>query len=193
MKTNASPPTLSKPVITVIWVVLLGAATIVFNGLLGDINNPNKQLAITINAAGNKEVTLERNRYGHYVANGEINNQHVEFLLDTGATLVAIPEHIAQRLKLKKGRAFQSQTANGTSQSYATTIDRLTLGGIVMTNIPASISSGMEFDEILLGMSFLKHLHLTQQGNQLRISVPDQTKHDDEGRCKFNITQPRIM
>lgn len=175
MKTNAGPPTLSKPVITIIWIVLLGVTTVLFNGLLDDINNPNKELTITLNDMGNKEVVLERNRYGHYVASGEINNQPVEFLLDTGATLVAIPEHIAQQLKLKKGRAFQSQTANGTSQSYATTIDRLVLGGIVMTNVPASISSGMAFDEILLGMSFLKHLHLTQQGKQLRISVPDQS------------------
>jgi aspartyl protease family protein len=173
MKTNAGPPTLSKPVITVIWIALLAVGTVLFNGLLDNINNPNKDLTITLNDAGNKEVVLERNRYGHYVASGEINNQPVEFLLDTGATLVAIPEHIAKQLNLKKGRAFQSQTANGSSQSYATSIDRLTLGGIVMTNVPASISSGMEFDEILLGMSFLKHLHLTQQGKQLRISVPD--------------------
>jgi aspartyl protease family protein len=173
MKTNAGPPTLSKPVITVIWIALLGVGTVLFNGLLDNINNPNKDLTITLNDAGNKEVVLERNRYGHYVASGEINNEPVEFLLDTGATLVAIPEHIAKQLNLKKGRAFQSQTANGSSQSYATTIERLTLGGIVMTNVPASISSGMEFDEILLGMSFLKHLHLTQQGKQLRISVPD--------------------
>jgi aspartyl protease family protein len=173
MKTNAGPPTLSKPVITLIWIGLLGVGTVLFNGLLDDINNPNKELTITLNDAGNKEVILERNRYGHYVASGEINNQPVEFLLDTGATLVAIPEHIAQQLNLKKGQAFQSQTANGSSQSYATIIDRLSLGGIVMTNVPASISSGMEFDEILLGMSFLKHLHLTQQGKQLTISVPD--------------------
>lgn len=173
MKTNTGPPTLSKPVITVIWIALLGVGTVIFNGLLDNINNPNKDLTITLNDAGNKEVVLERNRYGHYVASGEINNQPVAFLLDTGATLVAIPEHIAKQLNLKKGRAFQSQTANGNSQSYATTIDRLVLGGIVMTNVPASISSGMAFDEILLGMSFLKHLHLTQQGKQLRISVPD--------------------
>tara|TARA_R110001606_G_scaffold346892_5_gene496109 strand:+ start:71171 stop:71692 length:522 start_codon:yes stop_codon:yes gene_type:complete len=173
MTTNAGPPTFNKATIAIIMIILLGITTFIFNGVLDNINNPNKQLTITTNEFGNKEIILERNRYGHYVASGEINDQPVEFLLDTGATLVAIPEHIAKQLNLKKGQAFQSQTANGSSQSYATTIARLTLGGIVMTNVPASISSGMEFDEILLGMSFLKHLHLTQQGKQLRISVPD--------------------
>jgi len=173
MEKNAGPPTLNKPIIIIIWIALLGVTTVLFNGVLDDINNPNKQLTVTTNELGNKEVILERNRYGHYVASGEINDKSVEFLLDTGATQVAIPEHIATQLSLKKGRAFQSQTANGSSQSYATTIDRLALGNIVMTNVPASISSGMEFDEILLGMSFLKHLHLVQQGTQLRISLPD--------------------
>jgi len=173
MTSNAGPPTFSKLTITIIMIILLAITTFVFNGVLDNINNPNKQLTVTINKFGNKEVILERNRYGHYVASGEINDQPVEFLLDTGATLVAIPEHIAKQLNLKKGQVFQSQTANGSSQSYATTIDRLALGDIVMTNVRASISSGMEFDEILLGMSFLKHLHLSQQGNQLKISMPD--------------------
>ncbi len=173
MTENAGPPTFNKATITLIWILLLGVTTVLFNGVLDDINNPNKTLTVTTNEFGNKEVVLERNRYGHYIASGNINDQSVEFLLDTGATLVAIPEHIAAQLHLKKGQAFQSQTANGNSQSYATTIDKLTLGDIVMTNVPASISSGMEFDEILLGMSFLKHLHLSQQGKQLRISVPD--------------------
>ena len=173
MTENAGPPTFSKTTIAIVWIVLLLVTTVIFNGLLGDINNPNKELTVTVNEFGNKEVVLERNRYGHYVASGKINDQSVEFLLDTGATLVAVPEHIAKKLGLKKGQTFQSQTANGNSQSYATTIDKLALGDIVMTNVPASISSGMDFDEILLGMSFLKHLQLTQQGNQLRIGLPE--------------------
>ena len=173
MKQDIAPPSFNKTTIAIIWIVLLAATTLIFNHVLEDINNPNQQLTISINEQGQKEIVLERNRYGHYVATGKINGQPVDFLLDTGATLVAIPEHIARQLNLKKGRAFQSQTANGSSQSFATVIDTLALGDIVMTNVPASISSGMEFDEILLGMSFLKHLQLTQQGKTLKISLPD--------------------
>lgn len=173
MDNNSQPPTFNKTIIAIIWIALLGATTLIFNHVLDDFNNPNKQLTVHVNEFGNKEVVLDRNRYGHYVASGEINAFPVTFLLDTGATLVAVPEHIARQLNLKKGAAFQSQTANGNSTSYATVINELTLGDIVMTNVPASISTGMEFDEILLGMSFLKHLQLTQQGKQLRISVPN--------------------
>ena len=172
MNTKSGPPTFNKTTITIIWIALLLVTTFIFNDVLKDINNPNQELSISMNEDGESEIILERNRYGHYLATGQINDQSVVFLLDTGATVVAIPEHIAKRLKLKKGRSYQSQTANGLSTSYATTIAKLTLGGIVMNNVPASISSGMEFDEILLGMSFLKHLHMTQQGKLLTISVP---------------------
>ena len=173
MKSESGPPTFNKTAILAIWIVLLIITTFIFNGLLDDINNPNKKLSVSINENGQKELVLERNKYGHYVATGQINSQSVEFLLDTGATVVAIPEHIATQLNLKKGESYLSQTANGDSLSYATTLDTLALGDIVMRNVPASISTGMKFDEILLGMSFLKHLQLTQQGKWLKISVPD--------------------
>ena len=104
---------------------------------------------------------------------GEIRNHAVIFLLDTGATLVSIPEHIANKLKLKRGASFQTKTANGMSQSYATKLERVVLGDIVITNVPGAISTGMEFDEILLGMSFLKHLNMAQQGKLLIISLPE--------------------
>jgi len=173
MNTEPGPPTFNKTTIAIIWIALLTVTTFIFNDVLDDINNPNQQLSVSINENGQKELVLQRNRYGHYVATGKINGYPVEFLLDTGATLVAIPEHIANKLNLSKGRSFQSQTANGTSLSSETTLATLSLGDIVMTNVPASISSGMEFDEILLGMSFLKHLHLSQQGSTLKISLPE--------------------
>jgi len=173
MNIEPKPPSFNKITIIIIWIVLLTATTLLFNNLLNKINNPNQQLTVSINENGQKEIVLKRNKYGHYLATGKINGQSVDFLLDTGATLVAIPEHIAKKLKLVKGGRFQSQTANGNSLSYSTTIDTLSLGDLVMTNVPASISSGMDFDEVLLGMSFLKHLNISQQGKTLTISLPE--------------------
>jgi len=173
MNTEPNPPTFNKTTIAIIWIILLTATTLLFNNVLDKINNPNQQLTISINENGQKELVLERNKYGHYLATGNINGQAVDFLLDTGATLVAIPEHIANQLSLVKGQPFQSQTANGNSLSYSTTIAKLSLGDLVMTNVPASISTGMKFDEVLLGMSFLKHLHITQQGKTLKIRLPE--------------------
>jgi len=169
MKPRSQPPQLNQWFIGVIFIILLGITTLIFNGLLDDINNPNQQLTVS----GNQDVVLKQNRYGHYVATGTINGQTVTFLLDTGATLVSVPEHIAQQLQLQKGASYLSETANGMSQSYSTNLASVTLGGIVINNVKGSISSGMAFDEILLGMSFLKHLNLNQQGKVLVLSVPE--------------------
>jgi clan AA aspartic protease (TIGR02281 family) len=61
-----------------------------------------------------------------------INGEPVEFMLDTGATDVAIPADLAKRLKLEEGFGVTLSTANGLSQGYRTKIDRLQLGDIVL-------------------------------------------------------------
>lgn len=172
MDQQPSPPTFNTFTIVIFWVALLAIASFFFDDMLDGINNPNQTVTVQHTAEG-QQLVLERNRQGHYVATGKINGQTVQFLLDTGATHVAIPEHIAQQLQLKKGAALQTVTANGTSTSYRTRLDTVSLGHITLTNVPASISTGMQFDEILLGMSFLKHVKLSQQGKYLTISIPD--------------------
>ncbi len=174
MNAESTPPAMNQFTIAIIWFALIFAAmALIFNTMLDDINNPNQQLEVSFNQNGDSEIVLKRNKYGHYVATGSINGQPVDFFLDTGATVVAIPEHIAKKLNLKKGQRFQTQTANGNSVSYETTLDSVSLGDITITNVPASISSGMEFDEILLGMSFLKNLDMHQQGKTLTLKVPN--------------------
>jgi aspartyl protease family protein len=65
----------------------------------------------------------------------------------------------------------QSRTANGVVRSWLTKIDQLQLGPIEMRNVRATILPTMPDDEVLLGMSFLKHLTLKQQGGELVIST----------------------
>lgn len=175
MDKQDNPPSFNTFTIAAIWVALLAGASFFFDDALEKINNPNQKVTTQFNPHGEQEIVLKQNRQGHYVANGEINGQAVQFLLDTGATNVAIPEHIANRLKLKKGVSHQTVTTNGNSTSYMTRLDSISLGGLKMQNVPASISQGMQFDEILLGMSFLKHLKITQQDKLLTLSIPNQT------------------
>ena len=174
MDKQVNPPTFNTFTIAVIWIALLGGASFFFDDALEKINNPNQTITTHVNPLGEQEIVWKQNRQRHYVANGQINGQDVQFLLDTGATNVAIPEHIAQRLNLKKGMSHKTVTANGTSTSFMTKLDSISLGSLEMQNVQASISQGMQFDEILLGMSFLKHLKITQQGKLLTLSIPDQ-------------------
>lgn len=151
------------------WVLVLGFGAFFFADVLERQFNPNTSLRTTENADGVREVTLKRNKYGHYVTSGVINGEAVTFMLDTGATGVAIPGALAEQMDLPRGRAFQSQTANGMTLSYATRLDSVAVGGIELRDVSASIVTGMELDEVLLGMTFLKHIEFSQRGDTLTL------------------------
>ena len=112
------------------WILLLGILTYFFNNYLEKQNNPNTTLNIQTGTDGIAEVVLQRNRYGHYVANGAINGQNVTFMLDTGATIVSIPQTIARNLGLRKGAPMTASTANGSITVYATLLNSISLGPI---------------------------------------------------------------
>lgn len=164
---------LGKGMIVAAWLLLLVMLTWFFNGLLDRQQNPNQHLA-TATPGGIAEVRLERNRYGHYVATGAINGQPVRFLLDTGATDVSIPVSIADRLGLERGQAVYYHTANGTVTAWRTTADVVQLGPLQLGPVRASINPNDNTDAVLLGMSFLKQLDFSQQGNTLTLRYPNQ-------------------
>lgn len=147
----------------------LGALTLYFDGWLEDQANPNQSPNFRETATGVREVVLERNRQGHYVANGEINDVPVTFLLDTGATDVAIPADVARSAGLQAGMAGRANTANGVITVYTTEVDELVLGNIVLNNVSASITPSMGGDTILLGMSALRQVEFTQRGTTLTL------------------------
>ncbi len=164
---------LARWMIVVAWLVLLALLTLLFSNWLQRQSNPNRELRVTVDASQTPYLTLQRNRAGHYLATGEIDGVEVTFLLDTGATRVAMPEALAQRIGLRGQLLAQSQTASGVVDSWLTTIDTLRLGPLEMHDVPAVIIPDMPGDEVLLGMSFLKHLKLEQQGDRLKIGLPD--------------------
>lgn len=149
------------------WIVGLGLLSLLFGDILSQQRNPNQNLAGSTAENGTREVLLQRSRHGHYLATGTINGKEVEFMLDTGASDVSVPQPVAERLGLKQGRPLFYNTANGTITAYQTRLARLELGGIVLHDIRASINPHMQGETLLLGMSFLKHLEFTQRGDTL--------------------------
>ena len=164
----AATPKLGKGMLYMAWVLALGLITWGFQGWLENARNPNRQPA-SVTGADGSEVRLLRNRYGHYHANGSINDQAVEFILDTGATEVAVPGLLEQSLGLVRGPAMQVWTANGNATVYATRIDNLRLGDIELRNVRAQISPSLDIDQVLLGMSVLQYLDFSQQGDTLTL------------------------
>jgi aspartyl protease family protein len=153
------------------WIIILILLGSVFTDMLERQENPNQNVTGRRSDSYN-EVTLVRNKQHHYVANGMINGQPVTFLVDTGATHVAIPPNVAQRLNLAPGRAGVAQTANGSVRTASTTLNSLNLGTITLENVRASITYGMMGEEILLGMSALKNVEFTHRNGVLTIKQP---------------------
>lgn len=143
--------------------LVLGLFYLYFDSSLEARNNPNRQLQV----APGSELVLKRSSGGHYVFPGMINGRPVNFLLDTGATLVSVPAHLADELGLKAGAHQRSITANGTVATRATRVDALAFGPFDLRGVPASLNPGMTDDQVLLGMSVLKHLEFTQRGDIL--------------------------
>lgn len=155
------------------WVLLLILLTFLFSRWLDHQNNPNRQLLVASSNDGNAELRLKRNRMGHYVAPGLIDDVPVVFLLDTGATNVAIPKDIADKAGLTPGPMASSMTANGVVRSWLTVVGRVQLGPFSMLDVRATILPTMPGSEVLLGMSFLKHLEIMQKGDELILRLPD--------------------
>ena len=122
----------------------------------------------SVDSSGATMVVLEQDRNGHYEAEGQINGRSVTFLVDTGATDVALPESTARALGLDFGPKVRVMTAAGPASAWVTRLDEVTVGGIRRKNVRATITDG-EFNGILLGMSFLKHYNLQQKDGRLVI------------------------
>lgn len=124
---------------------------------------------------GRAMVTLQRDRTGHYLADGEINGHAVLFLVDTGATDVAVSEKMARAMGLRFGPRITVMTAAGPSPAWRARLDRVRLGSLELENVRATITPGLG-REALLGMSFLQYFNLQQEGDRLVLESRNQNE-----------------
>lgn len=159
---------IGRGMMTFAWLLALGFLSLVFTRWLENRYNPNQDPKSVANQQF-REVILESNPQHHYIANGYINGVPVTFMLDTGATDVAIPAQLARKLRLKPGPASMAITANGLVEVRKTIIDSLKLGSIELQSVRANLNPGMSDQEILLGMSALKQVEFSQRGDILTL------------------------
>ena len=148
---------------TLIWLVIMAAVAWLFYGYLEGEANPNRVPHVT----GSGEVVLKRNRAGHFVAGGAINGKPVTFLVDTGATQISVPRQLAEELGLERGAPVEIMTAAGPSRGYATRLASVELASLRLQDARAIVAEAMHPDTVLLGMNFLRHLEITQRGDEL--------------------------
>lgn len=116
------------------------------------------------NAPNSTTISLMADGRGQFYTNGLINGAAMRFVVDTGATYVSMGAADATRARInfRQGRQALSNTANGQMRSWLVTLDSVTIGGVTLRNVGASVS---ESDHpVLLGMSFLQRMSVQVDG-----------------------------
>lgn len=122
---------------------------------------------------GRGSVTLYTESDGHYYIDGLINGMTVRFVLDTGATLIAMNSTIADRIGLdyrKLGRPAVAGTASGYVRTFNLKLNSVQIGNITLHNVSGSVIEGNHPREVLLGMSFLGQLNMKREDEKLELT-----------------------
>lgn len=117
-----------------------------------------------------QRVVVPRGQGGHFRIQGSINGHGVPFLIDTGATSVAMNSAHARRLGIDykvTGTRVGVTTASGIADGYRVRLDRIKAGEIDLYNIEGMVLEGSYPTEVLLGMTFLSRLRLVDEGDIL--------------------------
>ena len=119
-----------------------------------------------------RSVTLKASADSHFYSKVRINNTNVNFVVDTGASMVALTHEDAKRIGIflsPSDYTMSVSTANGTVKFAPVTLDRVELGGISERDVQAAVAPKGVMRENLLGMSFLRRL------SDIRISPKEMT------------------
>jgi aspartyl protease family protein len=120
---------------------------------------------------GGGQVVLSAGTGGHFWAEGAINGVAIRFLVDTGATTIALSSDEARRLGVNytAGARAQVRTANATLSGYRVSLDAVRVGEITLNNVEGIVLEGRYPEEALLGMSFLNRTQMKRDGDTLTL------------------------
>jgi aspartyl protease family protein len=122
----------------------------------------------TVARAGNRSVSIPRDHRGHFATDGRIDGQRIDFMVDTGASVVALNERSAARFGLRPSRSDYTatvSTANGTIKAARTRIAMMDVGGLIVRDVDAMVLPDEALSENLLGLSFLSKLRRFEYAN----------------------------
>ncbi len=122
-------------------------------------------------ATASSTIRLTADPRGHFSTLGSVNSATVRFLVDTGASLIAMGQSDAQRAGidfLKYGRPSLAQTANGVVKTWIVKLNKVRIGDVTLHNVDAAVhESDLPF--VLLGMSFLNRMEMQRDGDTLTL------------------------
>jgi aspartyl protease family protein len=113
-------------------------------------------------SAGPRSVVIQPDRRGHFAVEGTVDGRRIQFMVDTGASSVALRASDAARLGIhpsQRDYVGRSATANGIARFAPVRLDMVEIGGVTVRNVSAIVMSDEGLSENLLGLSFLSRLH----------------------------------
>jgi aspartyl protease family protein len=128
---------------------------------------PRTTVAVAATSGG-RSLNIPRDGRGHFQTEGRIDGQRIGFMIDTGASVVALNETSAARFGLRPSRSDYNatvSTANGTIKAARTRIAMLDIGGLVVRDVDAMVLPDEALSENLLGLSFLSRLRRFEYAN----------------------------
>ena len=118
--------------------------------------------------AGVRSLGITRDGRGHFLTEGRIDGQRIGFMIDTGASVVALNETSAARFGLRPSRGDYNATvttANGTVKAARTRLAMVEIGGLIVRDVDAMVLPDQALSENLLGLSFLSKLKRFEYAN----------------------------
>ena len=115
-----------------------------------------------------RRVVLKADNRGHFIERGQINGKTMVYMVDTGASSVAIGRSDAERMGLPflKGQPVMMRTANGDAQGWSLRLDSVRVGDVEVFGVDAVVAP-LAMPYVLLGNSFLAHVQMTRQGSEM--------------------------
>jgi aspartyl protease family protein len=132
---------------------------------------PSARVAVvpeTVGQAGLRTLSIPRDTRGHFTTEGRIDGQRIGFMVDTGASVIALNETSAARFGLRPSRSDYTAavaTANGTIKAARTRLPMVDIGGLVVRDVDAMVLPDEALSENLLGLSFLSKLKRFEYAN----------------------------
>lgn len=117
---------------------------------------------------GGRKIVLMADGRGHFINSGTINGQPMQYMVDTGASTVAIGRSDADRMGIKyqNGQPVRMSTANGVAQAWRVKLDNIRIGDVEVFGVEAVVTpQAMPF--VLLGNSFLGEFQMTRTNDQM--------------------------
>jgi len=114
-------------------------------------------------------LILSQGSHGHYFVDGEANSHKINFVIDTGASVVSLPQTEANSAGLSCQKKASIKTGNGTVQVCTTLISTLKLGSFSLKDVEAVIAPNL--GQALLGMNVLKRFRIEQDSGEMRLTM----------------------